>query len=220
MILHYILHQFCILQNWWLPGVTREFTDLTSTVSVVLMLTLSFRDLGSSSVKAMTSLAGRLRSQRGRNCQTGSGFGTSLGGLTYSSISGILSTDKIANRLWVDNEGVLFTCCLWKILHLRLLRSWGSHLWFQNSYIELCQPILQECLELIYGEGPYIEAVWALLTEMSWLPTTEAQCGRECPPACQVYVHWDRVALGWNEVGIRYGGGREDRVEPNCSSDG
>jgi hypothetical protein len=22
MILHYILHQFCILQNWWLPGVT------------------------------------------------------------------------------------------------------------------------------------------------------------------------------------------------------
>ena len=73
--------------------------DLTSAVSVVSMLTLSFSDLGSSSAEAMTSFAGRLRSQRGRNSRTGSDFGTSLVGSTDSSISGILSTGKIANRL-------------------------------------------------------------------------------------------------------------------------
>jgi hypothetical protein len=96
------------------PESTREFTYLTSAVSVVSMLTLSFRDLGLSSIKAMTSLAGRLRSQRGQNCQTGLEINTSLGSLSDLSISGILSTDKIANQLWVDDEGVLFTRCLWE----------------------------------------------------------------------------------------------------------
>ena len=96
------------------PESTREFTDLTSAVSVVSMLTLSFRDLGSFSVEAMTSLAGRLRSQRGQNYRAGSGVGTSLGVSTDSSISGILSTGKTENRLWVDDEGVLFTRRLWE----------------------------------------------------------------------------------------------------------
>jgi hypothetical protein len=91
--------------------------DLTSAMSVVSMLTLSFSDLGSSSVDAMMSLAGRLRSQRGRNGRGILGVGTSLGfsiGSVDSSISGILSTDKTANRLWVDGEGVLFTRRLWE----------------------------------------------------------------------------------------------------------
>ena len=81
------------------PESTREFMDLTSTVSVVSMLTFSFRDLGSSSVEAMTSLSGSLRSQRGQNCRISSGFGTSLTCSTGSSISGVLSTDKTANKL-------------------------------------------------------------------------------------------------------------------------
>jgi hypothetical protein len=75
--------------------------DLVSIVSVVSMLTLSFRDFGSSSVEQMTSLGGRLRSQRGRNCRSGSefGFGTSLMFSTVSFISGILSTDNTENLL-------------------------------------------------------------------------------------------------------------------------
>src|SRR5882762_7149186 len=96
------------------PESTREFKDLTSAVSVVSMLTLSFKDFGSSSVDAMTSLAGRLRSQRGRKTRAGSGFGMSLICSAGSSISGILSTDKIANLLYADGEGVLFTRRLWE----------------------------------------------------------------------------------------------------------
>ena len=81
------------------PESTRELIDLTSAVSVVSILTLSFKDRGSSSVEAMTSFCGSLRSQRGRNVRTGSGFGTSLAFSTGSSISGILSTDRTENRL-------------------------------------------------------------------------------------------------------------------------
>ena len=81
------------------PESTREFTDLTSAVSVVSMLTFSFRDLGSSSVEAMTSLDGSLRSQCGRNWRVSPGFGTSLTCSTGLSISGVLSTDKTANQL-------------------------------------------------------------------------------------------------------------------------
>ena len=81
------------------PESTREFMDLTSAVSVVSMLTFSFRDLSSSSVEAMMSLSSSLRSQRGRNCRIGSGFCTSVTCSTGSSISGVLSTDKTANQL-------------------------------------------------------------------------------------------------------------------------
>jgi hypothetical protein len=34
MILHYILHQFCILQNWWLPGVNVTRNDKKQFIAV------------------------------------------------------------------------------------------------------------------------------------------------------------------------------------------
>ena len=35
MILHYILHQFCIPQNCWLPGVLGYFLDLALFCNVL-----------------------------------------------------------------------------------------------------------------------------------------------------------------------------------------
>ena len=96
------------------PESTRELTDLTSAVSVVSMLTFSFKDLGSFSAEATTSFSRRARSQRGRNCHASSDFGTSLIGSTGSSISGMLSTGKMENWLCADDEGVLFTRRLWE----------------------------------------------------------------------------------------------------------
>lgn len=102
------------------PESTKEFIDLTSTVSVVSMLTLSFRDLGLSSVEAMISFGRRQCSQQGQNCQTFSGYGMSLMGSMDLSISVILSTSKSANILYADGKGIHFTCHLaenppWKL---------------------------------------------------------------------------------------------------------
>ena len=39
MILHYILHQFCILQNWWLPGVCPD-----AVIYLVVLIFLGVND--------------------------------------------------------------------------------------------------------------------------------------------------------------------------------
>src|SRR6202789_4620370 len=98
------------------PESKRALVDLTSPVSVVSMLTLSFKDLlvSWSSREAITSLDGRRLSHLGRNTRSGFGFSkfcTTWIFSTGSSISMISSTGSIENRLLVDNEGVRFTCC-------------------------------------------------------------------------------------------------------------
>ena len=105
---------------------TNEFTDFTSAVSVVSTVTFNFKAFDSSSREEMTSWDGSFRSQQGRKCRVGPGFSMSFSFSTVSFISGNMSTGKIEKWLWVDGEGVLFTCRLLENPPVRILleRGW------------------------------------------------------------------------------------------------
>ena len=112
----YVALSRCAQQMIWMQNWLDEVEIDLSPVSVVWSSILRVREQQRPSFLfkvSMTRWFGIHFSQLGFCLREGAG-GSALGGMTGgsstgSSISGILSTCKIENRLWADNEGVQVT---------------------------------------------------------------------------------------------------------------
>ena len=97
------------------PLSTRQVTEFRSEVSIVSISTFSLRDVTLCSAVAMTYCLGNYFSHFGfhifgMGMEMGiASLGVCMSGNAFSKSHIFVNTSK---RLWVDNEGVLFTCCL------------------------------------------------------------------------------------------------------------